>query len=296
MPDPRPRFTELERPFVCTMVSEPTVEAAAAVVKQSAFEGADSFIVNLMGDGEFGLEREYLNEADLGELFASTSLPGLACYYRWQYDGEPVPESDAERMEILRTAVRAGARAVDVVGDTFDPTPGPEEFSEAATEYALDPDSPPREVFADEPAIERQQREIEAIHELGGEVQMTAHTRTHLTPEEAVDVGRRFQERGADMVKVVGVDRSWEDLLDTLEATVRMDRELDVPFAMMSHGEHGVLGRYVAPFLGSMLCFTQHEYQPGGFHLQPLTANVRAVFDSMQNVTPVREPEEQNWL
>jgi hypothetical protein len=278
------------------MVSEPTIEEAAAVVKHSEFEGADSFIVNLMGDGEFGLEQGHLDEDALGRLFDSTRLPGLACYYRWQYDGEPVPETDAERMEILRTAVRAGAKAIDMVGDTFDPTPGPKEFSEAATEYALDPDSPSREISADEEAVERQQAEIESIHDLGGEVQMTAHTRVHLTPEEAVDIGRRFQARGADMVKVVGVDTSWEDLLDTLEATVRMNRELDVPFAMMSHGEHGVLGRYMAPFLGSMLCFTQHEYPPDGFHLQPLTPNVRAVFDSVKNVTPVREPERQNWL
>ncbi|MFC7157166.1 type I 3-dehydroquinate dehydratase [Halomarina halobia] len=296
MSNTKPAFTELERPFVCTMISEPTIDAAASVMKHSEFEGADAFIVNLMGDGRFGLERQYLNEDDLGELFRSTALPVLACYYRWQYDGGRVPETDPERMEILRTAVRAGADAVDMVGDTFDPTPGPPEFSDEATEYSLDGDSPPREAFADSEAVERQREEIRAVHDLGGEVQMTAHTRVHLTPDEAVAIGTQFEERGADMVKVVGVDMSWDDLVDTFQAAVRMDRELDVPFVMMSHGEHGVLGRYVTPFLGSMLCFTQHDYPPGGFYLQPLTTNVRAVFDSVKNTTPVREPEGQNWL
>lgn len=293
--DPPP-FTDLDYPIICAMISEPTVDAARSEMKHGEFDGADSFIVNLMGDGQYGLERRYLDEDTLGDLFRSSALPALACYYRWQYGGGQVPETDEERMEILRMAVRAGAKAVDMVGDTFDPTPGPAAFSDAATEYALDPESPPREVTADPDAIDRQRDEIEAIHDLGGEVQMTAHTRVHLRPEQAVDIGKRFADRGADMVKIVGVDTSWRDLLDTFSATVRLDEELDVPFLMMSHGEHGVLGRYVTPFLGSMLCFTQHEYPPGGFYLQPLTANVRAVFDAVKNVTPTRAPDEQDWL
>lgn len=278
------------------MISQPTVAEAQSVMKHAEFDGADSFIVNLMGDGEFGLEKRFLNEDDLGTLFGSTAAPSMACYYRWMYTGEHVEETDAERMEILRTAVRAGAKAVDIVGDTFDPVPGPPEFSEEATEYSLDPDSPPREITTDPDAIERQRAEIEAIHDLGGEVQLTAHTRVHLSPEAAVEIGKAFEARGADMVKIVGVDTSWDDLLDTLAATVELDRELDVPFVMLSHGEHGVLGRYMSPFLGSMLCFTQQSYPPGGFYLQPLTRNVKAVFDSVKNVTPVHEPEAQNWL
>jgi 3-dehydroquinate dehydratase len=292
----QPTFTDLEQPFICTMISEPTVEAARSVMKHSEFEGADAFIVNLMGDGEYGLEKSALDEDSLRDLFESTPLPSMACYYRRKYTGERVEETDEERMEILRRAVRAGARAVDLVGDTFDPVPGPDEFSEEATAYSLDSESPPREITTDPEAVERQRAEIDAIHDLGGEVQLTAHTRTHLSPEQALEIATAFEERNADMVKIVGVDRSWEDLLDTLEATVLLNRELEVPFVMMSHGEHGVLGRYMAPFLGSMLCFTQHEYPPGGFYLQPLTENVRSVFDSVRNVTPTREPEEQNWL
>lgn len=236
------------------------------------------------------------NGDDLSDLFESTPLPSTACYYRWKYTGERVDEDDEERMEILRTAVRAGARAVDMVGDTFDPIPGLDEFSAEATAYSLDPESPPREFTTDPNAIDRQRDEIESIHDLGGEVQLTAHTRTHLSPDQVLEIATAFERRGADMVKIVGVDTSWDDLPETLEATVLLNRELEIPFVVMSHGEHGVLGRYVAPFLGSMLCFTQHEYPPGGFYLQPLTENVRAVFNSVRNVTPTREPERQNWL
>jgi len=40
----QPAFTELEQPFICTMVSEPTIAEARSVMKHSEFEGADSFI------------------------------------------------------------------------------------------------------------------------------------------------------------------------------------------------------------------------------------------------------------
>lgn len=292
----RPLFTDLEQPFTCAAIYESTVDAATSVMKESEFDGADAFIVNLMGDGTQGLREEFLTEEHLERLFTSTSKPSMACYYRWHFGGESIDVTDEERQEILRTAVRAGAKCVDLVGDTFDPTPGPDVFTEEARRYSLESDDPPREVTADPAAVERQREEIERIHELGAEVQMSAHARIHLEPEQALAVAETFQKRGADVVKLVSVDRSWGDMLETLEATVLLDRELDVPFVMMSHGEHGVLARYVAPFLGSMLCFTQQGYVPGGFYSQPLTANVDQVFDAVQNVTPTRDPADLDWL
>jgi len=174
--------------------------------------------------------------------------------------------------------------------------PGPDEFSAEATAYSLDPESPPREFTTDPDAIDRQREEIEAIHDLGGEVQLTAHTRTHLSPDRALEIATAFEAAG----RRYGQDRRRRYELGRPARDARSDGpaepRIEIPFVMMSHGEHGVLGRYMAPFLGSMLCFTQHEYPPGGFYLQPLTENVRAVFDSVRNVTPTREPERQNWL
>ena len=264
----RPQFTDLSRPFTCAAIYEANVDAATSVMKTGEFEGADSFIVSLMGDGTYGLREEYLNEEDLERLFSSTARPTMACYYRWHFGGESIDITDEERQEILRMAVQAGANCVDLVGDTFDPIPGPDVFSPEARRYSLESTGPPREVTTDPDAVERQRAEIERIHELGAEVQISAHTRIHLGPEQALDVASAFADRGADIVKLVSVDRHWEDILETLKATIRLDRKLEVPFIMMSHGEHGVLARYVAPFLGSMLCFTQHEYAPGGFYSQ----------------------------
>jgi len=292
----RKKFTELDQPFICVMVSEPTIETAIKVMKMSEAEGAQAFLINLMGDGKMGLEKRLLKVENLKKLFNCTVLPCMACYYRWHYLREPVTDSDEERMQILLMAVKAGAKCIDMEADTFDPTPGPEVFSDEAKEYSLKRGNPPREITYNPEAIKNQQEMIKIIHEMDAEVQMSAHTRVHLKPEQAVEIAKEMERRGADIAKVVSVDNSWDDLLDTFKATIELKRTLRIPFIMMSHGEYGILARYVAPFLGSMLCFTQHEYTPGGFYLQPLTRNVKMVFENMKNVVPLHDPRELTWL
>ena len=295
-------FTDLVQPFTCVGVYEETPAEAISVIKESEHRGADSFVVTLMGDGIHGLRKEFLNEADLSQIFNCTSKPVMAIYYRWNFAGETIDITDGERQDILRMAVRAGADAIDYVGDTYDPTSGPELFSEEAAEYSLRSEGPPQEVAPRDPeAYERQKAEIEEFHEMGAEVQTSTHARVHLEPERALEVAQEFDTLGADMVKLVSVDRSWEDLLDTFRACVLMDRHLDADFIMMSHGEHGILGRYMAPYFGSMLCFTRTSYSAntkdaGGFYSQPLTENVVEIYDAMQNVQPTKEPEALTWM
>lgn len=296
-------FTELAQPFTCVGVYEPTPAEAISVIKESEHRGADSFVVTLMGDGTHGLREEYLNEDDLSQIFNCTSKPVMAIYYRWNFAGETLDMADKERQDILRMAVRAGADAIDYVGDTYAPTSGPELFSEEAAEYSLESEGPPQEIAPERgsDAWERQKAEIEEFQDMGAEVQTSTHARVHLEPEHALEIAQDFADLGADMVKLVSVDRSWEDLLETFHSCVLMDRHLDTDFIMMSHGEHGILGRYMAPYFGSMLTFTQTSYSAntkdaGGFYSQPLTENVVEIFDSMKNVEPTKDPEELTWM
>ena len=296
-------FTQLEQPFTCVGVYEPTPAEAISVIKESEHRGADSFVVTLMGDGTHGLEEEYLNEDDLRQIFNCTSKPVMAIYYRWNFAGETLEMTDEERQDILRMAVRAGADAIDYVGDTYSPTSGPELFSEEAAQYSLASDGAPQEVAPERgsDAWERQRTEIEAFQYMGAEVQTSTHSRVHLKPQDALEIAQDFADLGADMVKLVSVDRNWEDLLETFQACVLMDRHLDADFIMMSHGEHGILGRYMAPYFGSMLTFTQTSYSAntkdaGGFYSQPLTENVLEIFDSMKNVEPTTDPEDLTWM
>ena len=292
----RKKFTELPQPFICVMISEPTVDEAIRVMKLSEAEGAQAFIINLMGDGKMGLQKRFLNEKDLKKMFNATRLPSMACYYRWHYLRKPVMDNDEERMRILVMSVKAGAKCIDMEGDTFDPVIGPKVFTEESKEYSLNKKSPPREITYNSEAIKKQKKVIKTVHELGGEVQMSTHARVHLTLKQIVKIAREHEKRGAKIAKIVKVDTSWDDMFETLKATIELKRRLKIPFIMMSHGEHSILARYIAPLLGSMLCFTQYDYVTGGFYLQPITKNIKMVFDGIKNIIPLHDPKELNWL
>jgi len=240
------------------------------------------------------LEKQYLNEKDLGKIFKSTEKPVLVCHYRWDYE-KPLPMDEEKRVRILVDAVRWGASGVDLEADAFDPTPGPLPWSAEAQKYWLDPKAKPRDFTTSREAIKRQKQVIEEIHSLGGEVLMSAHTRVRLPAEHCVAMAKEIEARGADIVKIVRIDTSYEDLLELLRTTIELKKALKVPFIMMSHGQHAKLARLVCPMLGSMLVFGVQPISPGAFPLQPPLRTLKAVLENVDwSVT--LSPEEQTWL
>jgi len=108
-------------------------------------------------------------------------------------------------------------------------------------------------------------------------------------------MAKEIEGRGVDIVKIVRVDTCFEDLLDTLRATIEMKKALKVPFIMMSHGQHSKIGRVVCPMLGSMLVFGVQPISPGAFPLQPPIRTLKAALENIDwSVT--QSPEEQTWL
>lgn len=270
------RLSELERPFICTSLAEETVEAAVRSIKAAEYDGARAFEVHLpplgFPDGEA-----------VDRVLSTTTFPIYATIRRGQfYDllgaDAPVEMADAERIERLVAAVEAGFDGVDFEMDTFEPQPGPAEFTAAAINaYAGDPATEIAEITDDDGAVDRQRAAIETIHEAGGDVILSAHTYKHLTPADAVAIAERATERGADFVKIVGVDRNMDEALETLEAHLRLNEADVVPYALMAIGDASRLVRPIAPMFGSAWVFAQPELTPGGFHSWPLVENARAV-------------------
>lgn len=283
------KFTRIRRPFTCTIVSDPTPADCVRTIRLSDYDGSDAYEMNLMM-----MDRKFINEQDLKPVFRSTIKPVLVCHYRWDYE-KPLYMDEGERIRLLVDAVRWGADGIDLEADAFDPTPGPSEWSEEARRYSLDRRSKPRDWTLNPEAIERQKKVIGEVHELGGEVLMSAHTRVHLSADQAVSMVREMEARGADMAKVVSVDLSFEDLLDTMRTTLEIRKTARIPFIMLSHGEHSKIGRVVCPMLGSMLAFCTQPCSPAGFPLQPPIRVQRAAWDNIDwSVT--KPPEGQRWL
>jgi len=89
-----------------------------------------------------------------------------------------------------------------------------------------------------------------------------AHGRT---PEGALAIGRLAEERGADVVNIVQLCGDDDDVAEALASTVRLKRELRIPFVTMAMGEYGNLVRTMAPLPGAMVVFARRNYEPGNF-------------------------------
>lgn len=269
-------LTSLERPFVCTSLAETTVAETISAMKTAENAGARAFEVHLP-------LLDFPGEAELSRIKAATGCPIYATcrrstFYELLGVDTVTEHDDDERVAELLAAVEGGVDGIDLELDTFAPTGGPDEFtSDAITAYADDEDAPIAEVTDADDAVERQRSAISAVHERGGEVVLSAHTYRHLDGEDCVDIARRMTERGADFGKIVGVDRSMDDALDTLDAHLRLNEADVLPYALMAIGATSRITRPLSPMFGSAWVFAQPEFTPGGFHSWPLVEDAREI-------------------
>jgi 3-dehydroquinate dehydratase len=284
------KFTQLKQPLICTIISDTHPADVIRTIMMSDYDGTDGYEMNLMM-----LEKKYWNEKDLKSIYTATVKPLMVCHYRWDYTKHlDMPEE--ERIQLLINAVKWGASGIDLEADAFDPSPGPLEWTEEARQYTLNRKSKPRDWTTNAKAIERQKEVIKEIHNYGGEVLMSAHTRVHLAVETAVSMAKEMEARGTDIAKVVSVDFNFEDLLDTMRSTIEIKKVLKIPFIMMSHGQHSKIGRVVCPMLGSMLAFCTQPVSPAGiFPLQPPIKVQIAAWENVDWTVP-KDPEDQRWL
>jgi hypothetical protein len=222
-------------------------------ITQAEYDGARAFEIHPPPLG-------FPEGEEVDRITSTTEFPIYATVRRGDfYDllgaDAPVAMDDTERIETLIDAVEAGFDGVDFEMDTFDPTPGPEAFTDEAIDaYAGDPETDLAEITDDEEAIDRQRAAI-----------------------EAVAIAERATARGADFVNIVGVDRAMDEALDTLKAHLRLNEADVVPYALMAIGDVSRIVRPIAPMFGSAWVFAQPELTAGGFHSWPLVENAREV-------------------
>jgi len=270
------QLSEIEQPFICTSLAETTVAETVATLKTAEYEGARAFEIHLPLLG-------FPDAETIDKLTSATAAPVYATCRRGEFYellgvDDPVEITDCERIDALVDAVECGFDGVDFELDTFDPTPGPRSFSrQAIREYADDETAEIAEVTDAEQAVTRQREAIERVHRAGGEVNLSAHTYKHLSPPDALGIARRATERGGDFVKIVGVDRTMAEALETLEAHLHLNEADVVPYALMAIGEPSRITRPLSPMFGSAWVFAQPELTPDGFHSWPLVENVREI-------------------
>jgi hypothetical protein len=279
----RPSFAKVPQPFIVGVIRELDPESAIATIKNSEYDGAQAFTLHLSRLGD-----QYLNYNDLRRIITSTTRPILVLNYR--NNGFI---SDEERVKAQLIAIEAGAAAIDVPADTFDP--------EAADWNGNTPiilgDTKPKELSMKPEVIAKQKELIEQVHAMGAEVLLSSHTRVVMTTEQVIAHAQEMESRGADAVKMVSACTSEDELIEAFKAIAALKHNLKVPYQFQCHGENGKLTRVVGPMLGSMLVFCNQRFTSSTFHEQPPIHAMRSVFQSVDwKVSKPAEEEHFNQV
>lgn len=241
-----PRLTELPRPFIVCVVTDVGPTAALQTIRRGVPDGATAFELNLPA----------LPGADISGLAAEAPVY-TSCRRRdfmavYGFEPSSLPDwPDDERMARQLAACRAGAVAIDVELDAFDPRPD--------------------ELTTDRAAVERQRQVVQAAHALGAEVIASCHTGSSRSADELVAIGRAAAERGADLLKIV----TPSSVATVVAASDRLRTEVRLPFTLIASGPDGRITRLAAPAFGSSYVIGRAGTGRHEFEGQPLVSQLR---------------------
>lgn len=240
-------FLNSATPFVTEMVQAPTAGQAEIKIRNAIADGATA-----IGFQMSFLEKQYRTEETLTSIFsAAEDKPVYFTNYR---SGLNEGTSDEDLTDGLLFGLKCGATLVDVMGDTFDPSP--------------------EELTTNENAIAKQMKLIDEVHKKGGEVLMSSHVYEFRNAERVIKIALEQQRRGADIVKIVTGAQTQEEEIKNLEICRLLKQELKVPFLFLSGGKYSYLHRTVGPALGVCMWLCFREYDEFTYPGPPLLSNV----------------------
>jgi len=265
------KVSQLQAPVIAGVVNQSTVAGAMSEIKNCTFSGASMIDLHL----------ECLSCADedgLKKIMDSTKLPVLALHYP---KALPENEEDNDSFEAARTermleAVRAGAAGIDMQGYTFHLPSKSGFWGEDRASFTK---GNPKEVVTDERIIAKQCDLIERVHALGGEVLMSCHPDIPMRAEQVVELALFLEARRPDVLKLVTVAKTEEDLYESIRAMMLLKREVKTPVTYHATGQKGALSRIVNPLLGGHIAFCVDRYEERTFVGQPQIGAVREIFD-----------------
>ena len=240
-------FLNKKSPLITEMVQVPTAERAEFCIRRAVKNGADA-----IGFQMHALEKKYRTKEIISSIFsAAEDAPIYFTTYRGKLNQGM---SDEELCDGLLFGLECGATLIDIMGDTFDPSP--------------------EELTTDSAAIAKQMKLIDEIHSRGGEVLMSSHIKEFRSAERVLEIALEHQRRGADISKIVTGAATEEEGIKNLDICRILKQELNIPFLFLSSGEHSMLHRTVGTALGvnMWLCFS--EYDETTYQGPPLLSEV----------------------
>jgi 3-dehydroquinate dehydratase type I len=170
---------------------------------------------------------------------------------------------------------------VDIQGYTFD-LPSKTGFH-GEDKYSFTKGSP-KEIVTDAAVIERQSAFIEKVHAMGGEVLLSCHPGIPMNREQVVELALFLEKRNPDIIKIVTIANSMEDMLESLHAMVELKKTVKTPISYHSAGKFGGLSRVICPALGGQIAFCVDRFSESSTFEQLELASAKQTIENLEKL------------
>lgn len=275
----RKSFVGVKQPMLAGVIKENTPKNAIAEIRNCMYHGATGIDLHISC-----LAEEYRTVEQISSIINSTKLPVLSLNYNLSYDKGIYESSEEERVNLIMMGIEAGAAAADIQGYTFDlPSKSGfrQEFSHLHRSFIK---GNPKEVVVDDKIIGKQIELIEKIHHKGAEVLLSNHPGIPMNCEQVVDLALFLEKRKPDIIKIVTVANTEEEMVEAFKTMVALKKEVKTPVSYHCSGLKGDLTRIVNPILGGFMCFCNDSFKHNSDMHQPLLETAKTIFDNMEKL------------
>ncbi len=257
-------FANNVSPLIVDVVRERTVNSAIAKMKNARINGAMGYDLHLSC-----LEERFKNVESIQKILSFASLPVMALNYSTTYEQEPIEETEEERVALLKMAIKAGVDCIDMQNYTFD-RPCRDRFDGArAPQDMIFAHTDPHEVTLDPEALAKQEELIAFARERGCEVLISCHSLVAMTAEELLCLVRHLETKKPDVIKIVGMANTEEELAEALRGMILIKKEIkSCKVHFHCNGAFGKVTRIINPMLGAYLIFCSDRYSESSPFIQ----------------------------
>ena len=248
------KISAIPTPAIAGVVKERSVSEAIAEINNCVYGGASMIDLHMSC-------LDSTDEETLKKIISFSPIPVLALNYNQKLDWSSAGFSEEERAETFIRAVKAGASGVDIQGYTFDVKSKSGYCGNAKYSFT---ENNPKEVVTDGAIIKKQCEFIERIHSGGAEVLLSCHPGIAMNSNQVVDLALFLQERNPDIIKIVTVANTTDDLIESFRTMIKLKEKVSIPVSYHASGKMGKLSRVLNPVLGGHIAFCVDRYLMSG--------------------------------
>lgn len=268
------KISQHPSPLIAGVVKERSIRSSIAEIRNCIYDGATLIDLHLSALEDTSVDA-------LRQIIATSPTPVLALNYNSAYDLSDAGFTEDERVASMLRAVEAGASAIDMQGYTFD-LPSKDGFV-GEDKYSFTKGGP-KEVVTDDAIIAKQCELIERVHSAGAEVLLSCHPGIPMSPDAVVELALFLEKRRPDVIKIVSVAKTEDDLMNSIKAMAMLKKEVHTPISYHASGKDGILSRVINPILGGHIAFCVGRYNERSIVEQPQIKSMSRIVDEVKRM------------